>query len=93
MQSIAIILLMEGAMNLDNIINKSLQHTQYKDIKPRKKQVRTKEQVQKQQTRFIIRKIKTGDFNPNLKSHQFALSYAVKAGYVDRKTLTILKED
>jgi len=81
-------------MNLDNILNKTLQHTQYKDIKPRKKQKpKTKEQRNQERIRYIIRKLKTGDYDNTLRSHNIALSVAVKAGYVDRKTLTILKED
>jgi len=81
-------------MNLDNIINKSLQHTQYKDIKPRRKpKPLTKEQRDKKTIRFIINKLKTGDYDNKLRSHNLALSVAVRNGYVDRKTLTILKED
>lgn len=79
-------------MNLDNIINKSMQRTQHKDIKPRKKQVRKPEQVKKDRIKWIINKIKTGDFNPKLFSNQLALSLAVREGFVDRKSLSILKE-
>ena len=81
-------------MKLDNIINKAMQHTLYKDIKPRKKpKPKTKEQREKETIRFILNKIKTGDYDNTLRSHNIALSVAVRNGYVDRKTLTILKED
>lgn len=79
-------------MNLDNVINKAIQHTLYKKIKPRKKPIRNPEQTKKDKILYIIRRIKTGDFNPKLLSHQLALSLAVREGFVERKTLTILKE-
>ena len=80
-------------MNLDNILNKKLTKTLYKDIKPRKAKPRSKEALERTAIRRVIRAIKTGDFNPQLYSHQLDLSVAVRHGYVDRKTLTILKED
>lgn len=80
-------------MNLDNIINKKLTKALYKDIKPRRKQVISKEQKDKNNIRYVIRLIKTGDFDPTKYSHQVKLSMAARAGYVDKKTLTILKED
>jgi hypothetical protein len=80
-------------MNLDNIINKKLNKTLYKDIKSRKPSKLTKEQKTLANIKYVIRLIKTGDFDPNKYSHQVKLSQAVRLGYVDRKTLTILKED
>ena len=80
-------------MNLDNIINKKLEKTLYKTIKPRKRATPTKEQKLRENIRSVIRLIKTGDFDPKKYSHQLKLSMAVRNGYVDRKTLTILKED
>lgn len=80
-------------MNLDNIINKKLTKTLYKNIKPRKQVTPSKEKILQSNIRSVIRLIKTGDFNPNKYSHQLKLSMAVRHGYVDRKTLTILKED
>lgn len=79
-------------MNLDNILNKKLTKTLYKDIKrPCKK--KTKEQRDAENIRYVIRLIKTGDFNPDSKSHCILLALANKHGYVDKKTLTILKEE
>lgn len=80
-------------MNLDNILNKKLTKTLYKDIKRRKTTPLTKEQKTLENIRYVIRRIKTGDFDPTKYSHQVKLSQAVRLGYVDRKTLTILKED
>lgn len=79
-------------MNLDNIINKKLERTLHKNIK-RKRATPTKEQKLQENIRSVIRLIKTGDFDPKNYSHQLKLSMAVRNGYVDRKTLTILKED
>lgn len=79
-------------MNLDNIINKKLERTLHKNIK-RKRATPTKEQKLQENIRSVIRLIKTGDFDPKKYSHQLKLSMAVRNGYVDRKTLTILKED
>lgn len=80
-------------MNLDNILNKKLTKTLYKDIKRRKTTPLTKEQKTLENIRYVIKRIKTGDFDPTKYSHQVKLSQAVRLGYVDRKTLTILKED
>ena len=80
-------------MNLDNILNKKLTRTLYKNIKPRKKVTPPKEKKLRSNIKYAIRLIKTGDFDPNKYSHQVLLSMAVREGYVDRKTLTILKED
>ena len=80
-------------MNLDNIINKKLTRTLYKDIKHRKSTPLTKEQKTLANIKYVIRLIKTGDFDPKKYSHQIKLSQAVRLGYVDRKTLTILKEE
>ena len=80
-------------MNLDNIINKKLTRTLYKDIKHRKFTPLTKEQKTLANIKYVIRLIKTGDFDPKKYSHQVKLSQAVRLGYVDRKTLTILKEE
>lgn len=80
-------------MNLDNILNKKLTKTLYKNIKRRKTTPLTKEQKTLENIRYVIRRIKTGDFDPTKYSHQVKLSQAVRLGYVDRKTLTILKED
>lgn len=80
-------------MNLDNIINKKLTRTLYKNIKPRKKATVSKEQKTRDNIKYVIRLIKTGDFDPKKYSHQVKLSQAVRLGYVDRKTLTILKEE
>jgi hypothetical protein len=80
-------------MNLDNIINKKLAKTLYKDIKHRKSTPLTKEQKTLANIKYVIRLIKTGDFDPKKYSHQVKLSQAVRLGYVDRKTLTILKEE
>ena len=80
-------------MNLDNIINKKLTKTLYKEIKHRKRAPVTKEQKTRENIRSVIRLIKTGDFDPTKYTHQLKLSMAVRHGYVDRKTLTILKED
>ena len=80
-------------MNLDNIINKKLTKTLYKEIKPKKQKKVSKEQREKTAINHAIRLIKTGDFNPKLYSHQLDLSVAIRNGYIDRKTLTILKED
>lgn len=80
-------------MNLDNILNKKLTRTLYKNIKHRKPTPVSKEQKTRSNIKYVIRLIKTGDFDPKKYSHQVKLSQAVKHGYVDRKTLTILKED
>lgn len=80
-------------MNLDNILNKKLTKTLYKNIKRRKTTPLTKEQKTLENIRYVIKRIKTGDFDPTKYSHQVKLSQAVRLGYVDRKTLTILKED
>lgn len=79
-------------MNLDNIINNKLATTLHKDIK-RKRAPVTKEQKLKENIKSVIRLIKTGDFDATKYTHQLKLSMAVRNGYVDRKTLTILKED
>ena len=80
-------------MNLDNIINKKLTRTLYKEKAHRKQKPRPKEARERESIKYVIRLIKTGDFNPKSYSHQLALSIAVRNNYVDRKTLTILKED
>lgn len=80
-------------MNLDNVINKKLTKTLHREVKVRKKYKPSKEKILRDNIRHVIRLIKTGDFNPNKYSHQLQLSMAVRNGYVDRKTLTILKED
>jgi hypothetical protein len=80
-------------MNLDNILNKKLNKTLYKEIRHRKSTPLTKEQKTRANIKYVIRLIKTGDFDSTKYSHQIILSQAVKHGYVDRKTLTILKED
>ena len=79
-------------MNLDNIINKKLTRTLHKQTK-HKKCTKSKEQKTYENIQYIINKIKTGDFDPKKYSHQVKLSQAVRLGYVDRKTLTILKEE
>lgn len=79
-------------MNLDNIINKKLERTLHKNTKG-KRATPTKEQKLRENIRSVIRLIKTGDFDPKNYSHQLKLSMAVRNGFVDRKTLTILKED
>ena len=43
-------------------------------------------------TRYILKKIKTGDFDPKLKSDSIALYTAIRLGVVD-KDLNILRED
>lgn len=80
-------------MNLDNIINRKLTKTLYKEIKHRKSTPLNKEQKTRDNIKYVIRLIKTGDFDPKKYSHQVKLSQAVRLGYIDRKTLTILKED
>ncbi len=80
-------------MNLDNVINKKLTRTLHKSTKVRKKYKPSKEKILRDNIRHVIRLIKTGDFDPNKYSHQLQLSMAVRHGYVDRKSLTILKED
>lgn len=79
-------------MNLDNILNKKLTKTLYKNIKPRKSTPLTKEKKTEANIKYVIRLIKTGDFDPTKYSHQVKLSQAVRLGYIDRQTLTILKE-
>lgn len=80
-------------MNLDNIINGKLTKTLYKDTKSRKRTTPSKEKKTRENIRSVIRLIKTGDFDPKKYSHQLKLSMAARHGYIDRKTLTILKED
>ena len=55
--------------------------------------MKTTEERLQENIKSVIRLIKTGDFDPNNYSHQLKLSMAVRNGYVDRKTLTILKEE
>ena len=76
--------------NLDNLLTSRLTR-----VTPRKRKYKeTPEHRRSKKLRAIIRLIKTGDFNPALKSHQISLSLAIREGYIsDRKTLTILKED
>jgi hypothetical protein len=42
-------------------------------------------------TKYVINKIKTGDYNPNYKQHAMKAKSAIKRGYLD-KELNILKE-
>jgi hypothetical protein len=77
-------------MNLDNIINNKL-------VKPsRKKQIYVPDpnrDYTRENCLRCIRLIKTGDLDPTKRAHGILLSIAHKNGYVDRKTLTILKEE
>lgn len=80
-------------MNLDNLINRKLNKTIYKQIKPRRVYKQSKESIVKSRINRVIRLIKTGDFNPQQRSDNLDLSLAIKNGYVEKGTLTILKED
>lgn len=77
-------------MNLDNIINNKL-------VKPSRKAQVYKPDPNRDYTREnclrCIRLIKTGDLDPSKRAHGILLGIAHKNGYVDRKTLTILKEE
>lgn len=77
-------------MNLDNIINKRL----YKVTNKKRgyDTPKTKEEITLKNIKKCIRLIKTGDIDPTKRSHGILLGIAHKAGYIDRKTLTILKE-
>lgn len=80
-------------MNLDKIINDKLSRKVYKQIKPRKPYRPSPEQMLRSSIRHVINLIKTGDFDPNKYSHRMQLSLAIKHGYIEKKTLVILKED
>jgi hypothetical protein len=72
-------------MELDNIINRALSRP------PRRKQIKKPEQVFKDNIRYTIKLIKTGEFTLDKKSHRILLQRAIKFGFVD-KELNILKE-
>jgi hypothetical protein len=72
-------------MELDNIINRALSRP------PRRKQTKKPEQVFKDNIRYIIKLVKTGEFTLDKKSHRILLQRAIKFGFID-KELNILKE-
>jgi hypothetical protein len=72
-------------MELDNIINRALSRP------PRRKQIKKPEQVFKDNIRYTIKLIKTGEFTLDKKSHRILLQRAIKFGFID-KELNILKE-
>lgn len=72
-------------MDLDNILNRKLS-------KPARRQYKkTPEQKFKDNMRYIIKLVKTGEFTIDKKSHKILLQRAIKFGYIN-KDLQILKE-
>ena len=72
-------------MDLDNILNRKLS-------KPAKRRYKkTPEQKFKDNMRYIIKLIKTGEFTIDKKSHKILLQRAIKFGFVN-KEMQILKE-
>jgi hypothetical protein len=72
-------------MDLDNIINRRLSRP------PKRKQKKKPEQVFKDNIRYTLKLIKTGELTMDKTSHKILLQRAIKFGFVD-KDLNILKE-
>lgn len=79
-------------MDLDNILKRKLRSLSKSNKSPVKRKPRTSEQIHKDNVRYVIRLIETGDFNMKKKSHKILLYAAAKSGHVDRNTLEILKK-
>lgn len=80
-------------MNINNILNAKLTTKVRKKYLNRYNNPPSKETRERHAINRVIRLIKTGDFDKTSYDHQMKLSVAVRHGYVDRRTLTILKED
>lgn len=79
-------------MNLDKILNDKLTK-----ITPKKREydpvTDAKRDYNRKNAMKCVRLIKTGDLDLTRRSHALMLYIADKHGYVDKKTLTILKEE
>lgn len=77
-------------MDLESILKNRLKKLSATP-KRKSKKYTTPEKKHMENIRYIIRLIKTGDFNIQKKSHKILLNVAVKEGFVD-KELNIIKE-
>ena len=78
-------------MDLQSILKNRLKTLSAQPKTKAKRKYTTPEQKHIENIRYIIRLIKTGDFNIQKKSHKILLNVAVKEGFVD-KELNIIQE-
>lgn len=78
-------------MNLETILKNRLKKLSVTPKTKAKRKYTTPKQKHMENIKYIIRLIKTGDFNIQKKSHKILLNVAVKEGFVD-KELNIIQE-
>jgi hypothetical protein len=78
-------------MDLETILKNKLKKLSAVPKTKAKRKYTTPEQKHKENIKYIIRLIKTGDININRKSHKILLNVAVKEGFVD-KQMNIIQE-
>ena len=79
-------------MDLDALLRNRLKKLSASPERRRERKKPSPNQKHKQNMRYIIKLIETGDYDSTKRSHRILLHTAHKNGYIDKDTLEILKQ-